>query len=86
MNDILSDPRKFSKLSLKDGTLLNFAINQEKHIDKVLKKLVESKSMTEKAGKSLKPVVTRPGVMYGSCNVHKASVGNCPPFRPILSA
>ena len=24
--------------------------------------------------------------MYGSCKVHKASVGNCPPFRPILSA
>ena len=24
--------------------------------------------------------------MYASCKVHKASVGNCPPFRPILSA
>ena len=24
--------------------------------------------------------------MYGSCKVHKASVGDCPPFRPILSA
>ena len=24
--------------------------------------------------------------MYGSCKVHKASVGNCPPFRPILLA
>ena len=41
--------------------------------------------MTEKIRKSLKPVGTRPGVMYGSCKVHKASVGNCPPFRPILS-
>ena len=29
MNDILSDQKKFSKVSLKDGTLLNFAINQE---------------------------------------------------------
>ena len=48
MNDILSDQKKFSKLSLKDDTLLNFVINQEKHVDKVLKKLVESKSMTEK--------------------------------------
>ena len=48
MNDILSDQKKFSKVSLKDDTLLNFAINQEKHVDKVLKKLVESKSMTEK--------------------------------------
>ena len=86
MDDILSDQKKFSKVSLKDDTLLNFAINQEKHVDKVLKKLVESKSMTEKTRKSLKPVGTRPGVMYGSCKVHKASVENCPPFRLILSA
>ena len=42
--------------------------------------------MTEINMKSLKPVGTRPGVMYGSSKVHKASVGNCPPFRPILSA
>ena len=83
MNDILSDQKKFSKVSLKDDT---FAINHEKHVDKVLKKFVESKSMTEKTRKSLKPVGTRPGIMYGSCKVHKASVGNCPPFRPILSA
>ena len=74
MNDILSDQNKFSKVSLKDDTLLNFAINQEKHVDKVLKKLVESKSMTEKTRKSLKPGGTRPGVMYDSCTVHKASV------------
>ena len=37
-------------------TLLNFAINQEKHINKALKKLVESKIMTVKTRKSLKPV------------------------------
>ena len=42
--------------------------------------------MTEKTRKSLKPLGTRPGVMYGSCKVHKGSVGNCLPFRPILSA
>ena len=33
MNDILSYQKKFSKVSLKDDTLLNFAINQEKHVD-----------------------------------------------------
>ena len=47
MNDILSDQKEFSKVSMKDDTLLNFAINQEKHVDKVLKKLVKSKSMTK---------------------------------------
>ena len=86
MNDILSDQNKFSKVSLKDDTLLKFATIQEKHVDKVLKKLVESESMTEKTRRSLKPVGNRPGVMYGSCKAHKVSVGNCPPFRPTLSA
>ena len=42
--------------------------------------------MMEQTRKSLKPVGTRPGVMYGSCKVHKASVGNCLPFQSILSA
>ena len=86
MNGILSDQKKFSKVSLKDDTLLNFAISQEKNVDKVLKKLVESKSMTEKTRKYLKPVGSRPGFMYGSCKVHEARVGNCSPFRRILSA
>ena len=86
MNDILSDQKKFNKVSLEDDTLLNFGINQEKYVDKVPKKFVECKSLTEKTRKSLKPVGTRAGIMYGSCKVHKASAGNCPPFRPILSA
>ena len=38
--------------------------------------------MTEKTKKSLEPVSTRPGAMYGSSKVHKTSVENCPPFRP----
>ena len=42
--------------------------------------------MTEKTRKSLKSVGTRPGVMHGSCKVHNASIGNCPPFQPILLA
>ena len=42
--------------------------------------------MTEKTREPLKQVGTRPGVMDGSCKLRKASVGNCPPFRPILSA
>ena len=43
MDDILSGYKKFSKVSLKHDTFLNFAINQEKHLHKVFKKLVESK-------------------------------------------
>ena len=43
MNDILSDQEKFSTISLKDDTLLNFAVNQEKHVDKILKNLLSLK-------------------------------------------
>ena len=42
--------------------------------------LSEGASMTKKIRKFLKPVGTRPS------KVHIASVGNCPPFRPIFSA
>ena len=66
----------------KINTLLKFAVNQEKQIDKVVKRLVESKSMTEKNWNSLKPVGSRPGIMHSSCKVHKVSVENCPPFCP----
>ena len=48
MDNILSDQKKFTIVYLKDDTLLSFPVNQEKHVDTVLKKLVESNSMTEK--------------------------------------
>ena len=35
--------------------------------------------------KFVKPVETRPGVMYRNCNVNKQQVDGCPRFRPILS-
>ena len=42
-NGILSDQKKFSKVSLKDDTLLNFAIDQEKQVDKISKNLLSLK-------------------------------------------
>ena len=50
MDNILSDQKKFTIVYLKDDTLLSFPVNQEKHVDTVLKKLVESNSITEKKG------------------------------------
>ena len=65
---------------------MNFAINQEKCVDNILKKLVASSSISEETRISLKPVGTRPGIMYGLCKIHKDIIDNCPPFRLILSA
>ena len=50
MNDFSSDQKKPSTVSVKDNTLFSFAINKKEHVKKVLKKLVESKSVTEKLG------------------------------------
>ena len=86
MNNIIGDQKQFTIVNMKGNTLLNFAVNQEKGVDKVLKELVESNSMTEKNGKSLKYVGSRPSVTYGSCKVHKGSVENYRQFRSILSA
>ena len=36
--------------------------------------------------KFVKPVETRPGVMYRNCKVNKQQVDGCPRFQPILSA
>ena len=47
MNTLI-DQKKLTIVNINDDTLLKFAVNQEKHVAKVLKKLVESSSMTEK--------------------------------------
>ena len=46
-------------------------------------------ALNQEKNKSLKPVGSRPGVMYGSYKAHKASVENCPQFvgqLPVLVA
>ena len=91
MENLLSDQRKFEKVTLKNDAFLNFVVNQEKRIDTIFKNLVNSNSMSKEMRKFVKPVRTRPGVMYGNCKVHKQQVDGYPPtphppFRPILSA
>ena len=86
MENLLNGTRKFEKINLKNDGILNFAINQEKRVDYIFRKLVASDSISEKRRRSLKPVGTRPGMMYGLCKVRKDIIDNCPPFGPILSA
>ena len=86
MENLLNDTQKLEKINLKNDGILNFAINQEKCVDNILKKLVASSSISEETRISLKPVGTRPGIMYGLCKIHKDIIDNCPPFRLVLSA
>ena len=43
MDNILSDQKKFSKVSLKDDILLNFAINQENTLVRFSKNVLSLK-------------------------------------------
>ena len=38
MENLLNDTRKFDKINLKNDGISNFAINQEKRVDNILKK------------------------------------------------
>ena len=53
---------------------LNFVVNQEKRIDTIFKSLIDSNNMSKQKRKFVKPVGTRPGIMYGNCKVHKQQV------------
>ena len=86
MENLLSDQRKFEKLTLKNDAFLNFVVNQEKRIDDILKKLIDSNNTSNEMCKFVKPVGTRPDIMYGNCKVPKQQVDGCPPFQPFLSA
>ena len=78
MENILSDQNKFTRVNLKDNILLNFAVIQEKRVDQVLKNLFDSNRMVGKKNrKLLEPVVSRPGVVYCLCKVHKAWTISC---------
>ena len=85
MENLLNDTRIFEKNDLKNDGILKFAVNQEKRVDNILKKFVASNSISEKRRRFIKPVGTRPVIMYGLCKVHKY-IDNCPSFWPILSA
>ena len=66
MENLLSDQKKKieKKITLKNDTFLNFLVNQEKCIDTTFKNLTDSNSMSKEICKSVKPVGTRPGIMY----------------------
>ena len=85
MENLLNDIRKFEQIDLKNNGILSFVVNQEKSVANILKKLVTSNSISEETRRSLKPVGSWSGIMYGLCKVHK-DIDNCPPFVSILLA
>ena len=60
----------------------------EDSIKSCLDELLENNYLSQEDYKQLKPVGSRPGVLYGLCKVHKDRTNGLevPPFRPIPSA
>ena len=92
MEELLSDTSKFVKVQFNPKHKVNKEIrhilDMEENIKKCLDDLLEDNYLSPEDYKHLKPVGSRPGVMYGLCKVHKDQTNGMvlPPFRPILSA
>ena len=81
MENLLSNQRKFEKVTLKNNTFLNFVVNQEKRLDTIFKNLVDSNSISNEIRKSVKPVGTRPGVCTRFFFYKKMSLKNSKTLR-----
>ena len=80
--NILSDQRKFKRITLKYDTFLNFKLNKEKPIGTIFKNLIDSNSISKEMWKSVKLVVTRPGTKYWLCKVQNREIDGYPrPFK-----
>lgn len=92
MEALLSDTSKFVKVQFNPKHKVNKEIrhilDMENAIKTSLDDLLQQEYLTKEDYKHLKPVGSRPGVMYGLCKIHKDQKNgvDLPPFRPILSA
>ena len=76
----------FSNLEIPAGKEINYITNLEKKITSDLKLLKDEEIIDKATYKNIKPVGSRPGVLYRLGKVHKEINNGIPPFRPILSA
>ena len=63
-------------------------LEKEEEIKDFLAGLVDKGVISDRDFAKMVPCGSSPGILYGLCKVHKGipTGGNCPPFRPILSA
>ena len=86
IKSLLSDNTKFIPLNIDQNKWLNYIVNLEKKLKEHFKTLERDNKISEDEFKSICPIGTRPGILYGQPKVHKTVINNIPQFRPILSA
>ena len=83
---LLKDSCKFKNIPIAPNKDLNHVINSEKRVIDLLKKPKNKNVISEETYNKLRPVGSKPRILYGSVKVHKPLVNGLPPFTPILSA
>ena len=86
IKSLLSDNTKFTPLNIDQNKWLNYIVHLEKKLKKHFKTLEKDNKISEDKFKSICPIGTRPGILYGQPKVHKTVINNIPQFRSILSA
>ena len=86
IEEILNDNCKFSKLNIPGGKDINHIVNFEKRITSQLKLWKGKATIDKSTYKSIKPVGSRPVILYGLGKIHKKTGIGIPPSRPIFSA
>ena len=86
IKSLLSDNTKFIPLNIDQNKWLNYIVNLEKKLREHFKTLKRDKKISEDEFKSIFPIGTRPGILYGRRKVHITVINNIPQFRQILSA
>ena len=71
IEEILNGQTKFSNLDIPTGKEINYITNLEKRITSDLKLLKDEEIIDKATYKNIKPVGSRPGVLYGLEKVHK---------------
>ena len=92
MEELLSDRSKFVKIEFNSKHTVNqdvrHLLDMELEVKSSLDDLLNKNYLFKDDCKYLKPCGSKPGIMYGLCNIHKGTTVKdpVPPFRPILSA
>ena len=86
IEEILNDHTKFSNLDIPAGKEINYITNLEKKITSDLKLMKDEETIDKAAYKNIKPVGSKPGVLYELGKVHKEINNGLPPFRPFWTA
>ena len=82
--EIFNDNSKFSKLGTRAGKEINHIVNLEKRITSELKPLKVKGIIDKSTYKSIKPVGSRPGILYRLGKIHKETRNGIPPDNTIL--